>query len=286
MFLIQILAFMQLSVLIADTNETRIDELVHLLSAKNTKMMVNITSLPSEVASLLSASAVDIVFLNVDTCHEDLLHLEYDTVPVVVTGEVSVDVPSLRILPLDEYRYRYPAVKDFLPMPFQARRLEMVLEAQRNYLAQRELEHWKDEQLLAAIAKIEGITSSSTTDNAAVPDDASILYCEANRNYTTVYRLSSEGQLVKETLSRSIGALDKEWSPTSADGSVDGKEHPFLVRIHHSTIVNSRFVAEVRRHENRKDYIVRLVNGTECTLSRNYKHVVQRLAPTIANKKR
>lgn len=250
---------MQLSILIADTDEPSIDVLVRLLSAANAKIIVNITTLPSEVASLLSASVLDITFLNVDTCNEDLLRLDYDAVPVVVTGNFSAPLsPSTqaytRTLSLDEYSYHYASVKDFLPGPFDQKRLAMVLEHLRNFLAKRELERWQDEQLLSAIAKIEGITATAA-DNAAVPDDASILYCEANRNYTTVYRLSSEGQLEKETLSRSIGMLEKEWSPESFSAS----KHPFLVRIHHSAIVNSRFVAEVRRHENRKDYIVRLM---------------------------
>lgn len=80
-----------------------------------------------------------------------------------------------------------------------------------------------------------------------------IVYLEAAGNYITIYTASKK-YLQKETLQ-----------------SLEEKLPGTFVRIHKSTIVNTGYIIEFHSLYN-GDYLIKLKNGTEVRLSRNYKN--------------
>jgi DNA-binding LytR/AlgR family response regulator len=175
-------------------------------------------------------------------------------------------------------------VVDYLPLPCTKERVQMLIEHLRNWLALRELERWKDEQLISVIQKnaflTQQLSDAGLSDREfSVDEDIHVVYCVAERNYSVLHRIQ-DATIQQEVISKSIGTLAEEFGEKYSSG-----EHPFLVRIHNSTIVNIKYVESVQKHDNRKDYIVRLRTGEEFILSRTYKHVVERL-PKVEKKRR
>jgi DNA-binding LytR/AlgR family response regulator len=298
---------MVFSVILVDNDSATIDSLVLCLRGINPRLIATVTTIPNEVAKILGENTAHIVFVNRDSVPSDvaasILQLPFQNVPVVVMGieeeHSSNEQESQQLFPLEEYRYRYSAVADYLPLPCTPERVRLLIEHLRNLLAQRELERWKDEQLIMAIQQnaflmqrmqhLSGAEESTHTEAGSwylasdelsfEDEELNILYCAAEGNYSILHRLLN-GAIQKDFLAKSIGTLEQEWSERYASD-----EHPFLVRIHNSTIVNINYVESVQRHENRKDYIVRLQTGEEFPLSRTYKHVVERL-PKVDKKSR
>jgi two-component system, LytTR family, response regulator len=85
-----------------------------------------------------------------------------------------------------------------------------------------------------------------------------IIYLEAAGNYITIFT-DAKKYLHKETLQ-----------------SLEEKLPAVFVRVHKSTIVNTSFIAELHSLYN-GDYLIKLKNGKEVRLSRNYKSRIAHL---------
>jgi two-component system, LytTR family, response regulator len=85
-----------------------------------------------------------------------------------------------------------------------------------------------------------------------------IIYLEAAGNYVTIFN-NSKKYLHKETLQ-----------------SLEEKLPTVFARVHKSTIVNTSFIAELHSLYN-GDYLIKLKNGQELRLSRNYKSRIAHL---------
>jgi two-component system, LytTR family, response regulator len=85
-----------------------------------------------------------------------------------------------------------------------------------------------------------------------------IIYLEAAGNYVTIFT-DTKKYLHKETLQ-----------------SLEEKLPSLFVRVHKSTIVNTSYIAELHSLYN-GDYLIKLKNGKEVRLSRNYKSRIAHL---------
>jgi len=81
----------------------------------------------------------------------------------------------------------------------------------------------------------------------------SILYCLADKNYTTFFMIDNE----KKVVSKNLGEFEKILDPTK------------FIRIHQSSIININFVKKVTKGENSS---VIMKNGTELSVSRAKKN--------------
>jgi two-component system LytT family response regulator len=148
---------------------------------------------------------------------------------------------------------------DYLLKPFDQERFEIALRRAKEHLGRR-IEAGMRDKLLALLADAQP-TAPPPLERIAIKSGGSVYFLrteeidwiEAAGNYTRLH-VGKKAHLLRETMS-----------------ALEGKLHPKrFVRIHRSTIVNLERVRELQPYFH-GDYVVLLHDGTQLTLSRNYR---------------
>jgi two-component system LytT family response regulator len=203
----------------------------------------------------------------IDTLTPDLVFLDVQMPSVDGFGVVSAVGPermplTIFVTAFDQYALKAFEVHalDYLLKPYDQDRFDTALRRAKHRLGHHRIEAGMHEKLLALLADAKP-AAPPPLERIAIKSGGSVYFLrseeidwiEAAGNYTRLH-VGKKVHLLRETM-------------TALEGKLDTKR---FVRIHRSTIINLERVRELQPYFH-GDYVVLLHDGTQLTLSRNYR---------------
>jgi two-component system LytT family response regulator len=245
---------MKLRALIVDDEPLARERLRDLLSADPEVEVVGECGDGREAVTAIRAQVPDLVFLDVQMPELD----GFGVVQEVGAARMPVTV---FVTAFDQYALKAFEVHalDYLLKPYDRERFESTLGRVKAHLGQR-LDAGMRERLLALLGDAKP-AAPPPLERIPVKSGGSVYFLraeeidwvEAAGNYSRLHT-GKRAHLLRETM-------------TALEAKLDPKR---FVRIHRSTIINIERVRELQPYFH-GDYIVLLHDGTQLTLSRNYR---------------
>lgn len=249
-----------IKVVVVDDEAIARRKVVDFLRKEKSIEVSGVCSNAAEALGVIRESKPDLVFLDIQmstsdgfTVLEELRAAQVHPFPVIVFTTAH-----------DQYAIKAfeNCAFDYLLKPFSRKRFQQSVE--------REREHIRTSRSSALGMQVASYLKTISSDTGRLVFRANgrfiflhmreIRWISAEGNYVRVYA-GTASHLVRETLSKVEEKLDPE---------------KFL-RIHRSTIVNLRFVKELRASYSEGESAVLLNDGTRLTLSRGYRSRIDKL---------
>jgi two-component system, LytTR family, response regulator len=242
-------------IIIIDDQEDSIEKLSFLIKKYcPTTTLAGVANTGKEGMCLIESTQPDIVFLDVEmddmTGFEMLERLDTINFKVIfTTAHDKYAIKAIRISALD-YLLK-PIGKDDLIAAIQRAGMDLKLQPEQ---VKGLVENSKNKS-----EKIERITLT-TGEGLVFKNTSDIIFCEADRNYTTVHLLNKEKLVISKTL--------KEIEET-----LDGNG---FFRAHHSFLIN---VTHIERYVRGDGGYVIMKNGKNITVARKRKEALLEFFP-------
>jgi two-component system, LytTR family, response regulator len=243
-------------IIIIDDQEDSIEKLSFLIKKYcPTTTLAGVANTGKEGMCLIKNIQPDIVFLDVEM--DDMTGFEMlerlDTINFKVIFTTAHDKYAIKAI-------RFSAL-DYLLKPIGKDDLIAAIQRANVDILKLQPEQVKDliESSKNKSAKIERITLT-TGEGLVFKNISDIIYCEADRNYTTIYLLNKEKLVVSKTL--------KEIEET-LDGSG-------FFRAHHSHLINVSYIERYVRGDG--GYVI-MKNGENITVARKRKEALLEFFP-------
>jgi two-component system LytT family response regulator len=240
--------------LIVDDEPLARERLRDLLSEDSDVEVVGECADGREAVEAIGNLAPDLVFLDVQMPSLD----GFGVVEAITPERMPMTV---FVTAFDRYALKAFEVhaQDYLLKPYDQDRFDIALRRAKARLSQR-VESDMREKLLALIADAKPAPAPAL-DRIAIKSGGSVYFLrteeidwiEAAGNYSRLH-VGKKAHLLRETM-------------TALESKLDSKR---FVRIHRSTIVNLERIRELQPYFH-GDYVVLLHDGTQLTLSRNYR---------------
>ncbi|MDB5120397.1 MAG: two-component system response regulator [Sphingobacteriales bacterium] len=244
---------MTINAIIVDDEEYSRKALYFLLEEKCDQ--VNITGIAKSVAEareLIKTQPVDVVFLDISMPNEN----GFELLPLLQERKISVIFTTAN----DQYAMR--AIKasaaDYLLKPININELiEAVIKVSTWKMLLDIKAQYETRYMNSIDNLLQNLNTQNTIKKITLPhsqgfhvlDISSIVYVEADSNYSVFYLESNEKIIVSKPLKEYEEILE----------SVN------FIRIHKSTIINLRYLKE---YSNKNGFVVLLQNGVELQVSR------------------
>ncbi len=243
---------MKIKTLIVDDEPIARDRVRRMLHEENDIEIVGECGNGAEAVTFINENQPDLVFLDIQmpemTGFEALQAIASDKVPVIIF-----------VTAYDQYAIQAFDVHalDYLLKPFNRQRFQRAVERAREQIEKTQVGKI-DERLVSLLSDLKG---KKYLERLVVKSVGRVFFLrtdevdwvEAAGNYAKLH-VGREGHLIRETMN----GLESKLNPDK------------FLRIHRSTLVNIDRIKELNPLFS-GDYSVMLKNGTELTLSRNYR---------------